>query len=432
MSNLSLTALTLNKLTECRGFFNICLDIIKEQPDIYEKIKMLKECVYIFFRIDSLSNYFEQNTKETMNPSNLNTNNINNMNTNYNTNNINSNYNTNVNSQNEMTIKRSKTKQQQDFLMNDAAEPSILNPKTISKALFSLHKTLREGNIEHWMKAINEEAKNPNNLKDKNGYVFVLLNALAANVYQGAKIDDVKLTFAKVMKSYAEQYQKELKLKENNLAAILNDMKSRMDMSMEMYRKFIELEDELNKIANQIETDSLLNKENNINRNKIDESNQNKIFVKLFFKHALNYLNKNSFKISSDNAESNEQILEHKENMLNTNSDAKSKIELALKLLENNEFDFSHIDLFHINSEIIKSLKILIENLIIIRNKSILYLFFKRFMKNTLQYESYRQYMKERFEICKRYIEDKQNVIFSGMTLNIKSHYKIKILYLIT
>jgi len=401
MSNLSLTALTLNKLNECRNFFNSCLELIKEQPDIYEKIKMLKECVYIFFRIDSLGQYLEQNNNQ--------------------------NYNTNTNNaanENNQTIKRSRTKQLQEFNSNDPAEPSILSPKTISKSLLALHKTLREGNIEHWLKAINEEAKNPNNLKDKNGYVFVLLNALAANVYQGAKIDDVKLTFAKVMKSYSEQYQKDYKLKENNLANILNEMKCRMDMSIEMYRKFLELEDELNKIVNQIEVDSMLNRESNFNfRNKvdrIDETNQNKVFVKLFFKHALNYLNRDIPKQSAKNEiDQNDQIIENKENvgMANSNLDAKARIELGLKLLENNEFDFSQIDLFHINSDVIKALKILIENLITIRNKSILYFFYKRFMKNTLKYESYRQFMKERFKISKKFIEEKENVIIEGKFL---------------
>ena len=390
ISNLSLTALTLNKLPECRTFFNFCLELIKEQPDIYEKISMLKECVYIFFRIDSLGQYFDQKEKEKERDIP------------------------------EMTYKRNKSKNMQTDFLTTEAEPSILNPKTISKALFSLHKTLREGNIEYWLKTINEEAKNPNNLKDKNGYVFVLLNALAANVYQGAKIEDVKLTFAKVMKSYAEQYQKDFKLKENNIGAILNDMKNRMDMSMEMYRKFLELEEELNRIANQIEMDSLLNKENVI-KSKLDEAGSNKVFVKLFFKHALNYLKKTSSQVYiKDNLEPmQEQFFESRDNkdnvgLNNPNLDAKSRIEMALKLLENNEFDFSQIDLFHINSDIIKSLKVLIENLIFIRNKSILFVYFKRFMKNTLKYDSYKEHMKERFLISQKFIEDKQNVIFNG------------------
>ena len=356
---------------------------------------MLKECVYIFFRIDSLGQYYDQKEKEKEKDIP------------------------------EKTLKSNKTKIiQQDFLTTEA-EPSISNPKTISKALFSLHKTLREGNIEYWLKTINEEAKNPNNLKDKNGYVFVLLNALAANVYQGAKIEDVKLTFAKVMKSYAEQYQKEFKLKENNIGAILNDMKNRMDMSMEMYRKFLDLEEELNRIANQIEMDSLSNKET-VLKSKSDEASSNKVFVKLFFKHALNYLNKTSTQgyLKNNIEPMNEQFFESRDNkenvgMANPNLDAKSRIEMALKLLDNNEFDFSQIDLFHINSEIIKSLKVLIENLIFIRNKSISFVYFKRFMKNTLKYDSYSQHMKERFVFSQKFIEDKQDVIFTGKNITI-------------
>ena len=62
ISNLSLTALSLNKISECRAQFNTCIDIIRNSSTSQsDKAEMLKEMVFIFFRLDSLSKYYEVN-----------------------------------------------------------------------------------------------------------------------------------------------------------------------------------------------------------------------------------------------------------------------------------------------------------------------------------------------------------------------------------
>jgi len=367
LCNLSLTSLSLNKISDSKSLFKDCIELIKSQFEVHEKIQMLKELVYIFFRIDSLKNYYEQNMG------------------------------INLDSKED----------------NDV---SMMNGKMISKTLYSLHKTLRENNIEYWMKCLNDEAKKLRSLKDINGYVFVLINSFAANFYQSGKISEgVKTNFSKILKIYAEQYNKDLKLKEKNLNVIFTDFKNRIDTAIEIYKKLLDTETELNNLLES------LNQENNsqglqgsqdkhVLHSEKDIAKSNKIFIRLFFKHALRQLNENSdnqnfqnaLQIQTNNSQANLNLNLNTNPQLNfigvnnnniqvnaySNTDIKNQIELALKLVENDEFDCSKLNIFNINSEITKSLRILFENLVSIRNKCLLNIYFKNYMSKTFGFYS--------------------------------------------
>jgi Trp operon repressor len=354
LCNLSLTSLSLNKISDSKSLFKDCIELIKSQFEVHEKINMLKELVYIFFRIDSLKNYNDQNAGINLD-----------------------------------------AKEDNDV--------SMMNGKMISKTLYSLHKTLRENNIEHWMKCLNDEAKKLRSLKDINGYVFVLINSFAANFYQSGKISEgVKTNFSKILKIYAEQYNKDLKLKEKNLNVIFTDFKNRIDTAIEIYKKLLDTEAELNNLLES------LNQDKNHITNSVNTAKSNKIFIRLFFKHALRQLNENlenqnQQQLQTNNSQVNLNALNLNNNpQLNfigvnnnniqvnayNNNDVKNQIELALKLVDNDEFDCSKLNIFNINSEITKSLRILFENLVSIRNKCLLNIYFKNYMSKTFGFYS--------------------------------------------
>lgn len=384
MCNLSLTSLSLNKISECLSYFNNCLELVRGQFDIPDKIQMLKELVYIFFRIDSLQNYYEKNLhlQQNQNPT-------------------------------TETINR-------DVPEDDE---SMIN-RMASKTLFALHRTLRENNIEFWIKCLNEEAKKLRSIKDINGYVFVLINSFAANFYQTGKITEtVKTNFSKILKIYAEQYNKDLKLKEKNLTVIFTDFKNRIDTAMEIYKKLLDTESELNNIIHNLHPDNINESLINNNTKTIKEINEklnlnpvvntaiaNKILIKIFFKHALKMLAKN---------QETPEIYNSEKICPSLSSDMRNQLELALKLLENDEFDFSTINIFNINSEITKSLKLLFENLIAIRNKCLLYKYFKLYMCKTFDVDDI---LVKRHKKIQIFMENRVDVICSGGAIT-KVHF---------
>ena len=63
--NLCLTCLALNKSKEAIGYNNSVLEVIRKESVVEERINLLKEVVYIYFRIDSLQKYYE-NCKKTL------------------------------------------------------------------------------------------------------------------------------------------------------------------------------------------------------------------------------------------------------------------------------------------------------------------------------------------------------------------------------
>jgi hypothetical protein len=206
----------------------------------------------------------------------------------------------------------------------------------------------------------------------------------AGKYYKDGKLtEEDKYNFNKVLKVYVDTYK--IKLKEKNPENILKEMKVRIDTAMEMYKKILEAENKISSYFKEIEKSKILEEENN-------NANSSKILIKLFFKHSLNYLQKN-----------------------NINNEVKTQIELALKLLENNEFDCSLINIFNINSEVTKSLRILRDNLIYIRTKSILYKNFKKFKKLILGYEELKEYMENKYEVNKGIFKSYFNELQEGI-----------------
>ena len=299
---------------------------------------MLKELVYIFFRLDSLSKYYERNQ-------NILENNLG-----------------------------------DDVWTNESAQTKMVN-----KCLFGLHKSLRENDFKYWFNCLSEEVSKSQLTKDSSSFVFLLINQMAACYCCRGKVNDnLKSTLTNLVKYYQDQYNKELKFKEKNINNILSDFKARIKVAVEIYKRIWELENEL--------TNSL----NNQSTSNIPSGNGNKYLVKILFKHAINYLNKPE----------------------NKNDEIKNQIELALRLIENDEIDCSMINIMNINNEITKSLKILIENLSIIFKKVIIKKYLLKFKLNTLNYVNMYEHMQNKYIISKKYLEQKLEMLDKGYELS--------------
>ena len=98
----------------------------------------------------------------------------------------------------------------------------------------------------------------------------------------------------------------------------------------------------------------------------------------------------------------------------NSGSYIRLQIEQALKLLENDEFDISSINVFNINSEITKSLKILFENIKIIRTKKEMHVYFKKWKIGALGYEKLGDQMQIRYGKNKIYFKKLLEEIIKG------------------
>ena len=353
LANLSLTSLSLNKISDCKNQFNNCITLIKNNKNSnFFKLQMLKELVFIFFRVDSLSKFYEINQNILEN--NLGEDIWNNS----------SNENTNNNNQN----------------------------KVANKCLFGLHKTLRENNIKYWFNCLNEEVARCKKNKESSGFIFLLINQMAASFcYKGKINDSIKTTLSNIVKYYQEQYNKDLKIKEKKINNILNDFKLRMDTAVEIYKRIWDLENELN-----------ANNNININNNENNEGT-NKFLIKILFRHALRYLSKPE----------------------NQNDEIKNQIEISMKLLDNDEIDCSMISILNVNNEITKSLKLLFENLLIIRTKTILKEHLNKFKLNTLNYIKMSDKMKQKYVISEAFLKAKLEKLAQGFELT-KFHFTSK------
>jgi hypothetical protein len=279
--------------------------------NLYERIFLFKDLVYIFFRLDSIHNYLEQENVE---------------------------------------IKLDYVDREQNY------------QRLISKTLLSLHKFLKEKDIDGWIKSLTESSSVKT---DSNGQFFTYINLYAAEYYKnGSLTEEQKNKFNNKIKSYADHYKIKLKDKPEK---ILLEMKNKIELAMELYKKIVELEVEFSNLA----SNDQLQQFDRVNKS-------NKVIIKILLKHALKYLERESLNINNSN-------------------DLKSQIELAIELMENDEFDCSSINIFNINSEVIRSLKILFDNLVLIPNRAHLRRRLKKLMIQTLGFDNAYDYRQDKY-----------------------------------
>lgn len=110
----------------------------------------------------------------------------------------------------------------------------------------------------------------------------------------------------------------------------------------------------------------------------------------------------------------------------------KHQIETSLSLLEQDKFDLEKIDLFSIDSDVIRSVKTLFENLFVIRNKMLLQIYLKRFMKQTLGYFERNDYIQIKHKSFRNFLERNFKQICQGdllIKINFNTNGKVEHFY---
>ena len=245
LSNLCLISLNLNKISESQQFFKSCISLIKEPKiqDIKIQISMLKELIYIFYRIDSLKKFQEINDKKE---------NI-----------YNNSYNNN-----------------RRRIYNTINGCINLN----EKGLYYLYKSFKNNDINLWLNYLSKEL-NGNNIKDISGYTWLLINRFIALNYQKERRNseiNIKKAFNDLIKFIEENYETDIDIKDN-INTIYHNFKNKFNIAVEYYYEIANLEIELLKEFN----DSFLLNNKNI------ENKENKVLIKLLLKNAIKNLNTN-------------------------------------------------------------------------------------------------------------------------------------------
>ena len=187
-----MTSLALADIKDSKNTFNMLLDLVKSERASDLQVKLFKEIVYIFFRVDDLSSYFNKNLFR-------------------------------------------KFDEKLDTENVEARQKAL-----IQKTLFSLHKFLKEGNADEWIKCLEEEEQNFRDIQDFNGYIFAQINQHVARYFKTENVEVAKALISKLAKNLNND-QSQNKPPEK----ILNEMIERLKASMEMYNEIFAFEEEL-------------------------------------------------------------------------------------------------------------------------------------------------------------------------------------------
>jgi hypothetical protein len=323
MCNLLIIYLFLNKLNEANNVFNSVLKLIKNYEDNVEiQNKFLKNILYIFFRLDSLTNisdFFNHKIVLTNKP--------------------------------------------------DSEE----HKKVIKKIIDAFHAYLKNNNINLWIQVLSEEIENLKILKDYNGIIFAVFNLESSNYINSVKNKDEKGMLKAINKfsSLTKALVGEKNFDEKSINNLLNVIKEKMEIVLNIYKTLYSLENEINnKIKKKSLNDNLNISQNsnmflNNGNNLVNKTNlNNSFFLNFLFKISLNNINKN--------------IKDEK-----LKNQIKKQITITQNLINKKEIDLSNLKLNFISPEIMKSLELLFNNLFIIYNKSYIRKYLNKFKKNT-------------------------------------------------
>ena len=351
LGNMCLIALNLNKISESKELFKQIISLIKNPKITDNKIQIaiLRELIYIFYRIDSL-NKFQEINEENEKINNKNINNIN---------------------------------------------PNI---KFDEKTLYNLYKSLKNNDLDIWISFLTKEL-NQKNIKDINGYIWLLINKIIALYYlneNGNNNNTIQNDFnnlIKLMETYFDFDSDNIDIN-NNINKIIFNFKTKFNIAVQYYQQISNLEKDLEKKLNE-----------QISKYKNSKEKENKILIKLLLKNAIRNLN-----------------TIHKNKNNNYKSVIKNHISKALSIIENHKINWEILSILNINEDLINSIKALFQNLLIIKTKSILRYYFHKYKKNTLGYTLYKKKLKKKYIQSETFLKNQLLSLEEGSIL-IKINY---------
>jgi hypothetical protein len=279
-------------------------------------------------------------------------------------------------------------KENYDNSLRNESIPTINNNIKINeKGLYYLHKSLLENKITYWLNYLNNEINVNNNTQDIARYIFLLINRIAALSCDEEHYDKKNIENALIIliKYYKDNFTNNIIVKDIN--QILNSLKNKFNTAVEYYQQLINLEKEIKIKLFELKI-------------KNDNNNENKILINLLFRNALKHLEK----INDAN------------NIQNKN-EMKNQIEYAMELLKKSKINWNLLSIVKINSDLIKTINIIFNNLKLIRLKNILRNSFHKFKLITLGYINMIDKMKKNYIKSERYLNNQLLDLEKGSTL---------------
>lgn len=352
LGNMCLIALNLNKMSESKALFNLIISLIKNPKiiDIKMQIAMLRELIYIFYRIDSLNKFQEINDKN-------------------------------------------------DKIYNNNINPII---NFDEKTLYNLYKSLKNSDLNIWINFLAKKLSQKN-IKNINEYIWLLINKIIALYYlkENENNEDIIQNdfnnLIKLMETYLD-FDSDNNDINNNINKIIFNFKNKFNIAVQYYYQISSLENEL-----QIKINEQSKK--NKNSKEKEKENENKILIKLLLKNSLRNLNIN-----------------HKNKNNDYKNIIKTHLEKALFLIETNKINWEILSILNINKDLISSIKILFQNLLIIKTKSILRYYFHKYKKMTLGYTLFKNKLKKKYVKSETFLKNQLLSLEEGSIL-IKINY---------
>lgn len=237
LSNLSLALLSVNKCRDSLDHLYTLIDLIKNEKDFDNQLSYFKSVMYIFFRMDSIIAFFENNS--------------------------------NLFNLNEKIV-----------INNENRSNEEIHKKIVSKIIFYLHKFMRDNDIESWIQCLSEEKENFKAIGDTNGFVFAVFNQYVSVFSQNPNDMESRAKISSIRKVLTSNSNLNSDVPSDDTATdkILKEAKEKMEVSITMYQKLYDLEYNL--------------RLHQSTQEKEQKSPANpKIFFKIFLRYALNYLN---------------------------------------------------------------------------------------------------------------------------------------------
>lgn len=284
----------------------------------------------------------------------------------------------------------------------------------------------------NWVKSLKTEASRFKQNKDFYGFLFTNLNYNLASIisndskFSNKEKNKVNSLFGILIKEYNKENKQEENENNNEkekeesitndykLESIIQSFKTKLEISSKICKRLFIYETEINKLKESQKAEnntSQLSEEQIIS--KINQSK--KQVMKIFINFSIS-------KLMSEIENDNEKFFLEDKNVRSSipfknNVDMIKQLEFVLEILDNPDIDVSDIDLDSIDPEIFKSLRILYRNLCMIKYKTNILGFFKKFKLNTLGYSSRKALIEEQHLKFTMLLKAKLNSLRTGMTL---------------
>jgi len=335
LSNLFLSNLSIAKISEANSHMNNLLDYIKSLENYEKQLKFLKQIIYIFFRVESLTHFIDNYYK----------------------------YNFDITEKIEITEENKNTEE-------------ILN-RISSKIVYFLHKYLREKDVDSWIKCLNDESENYKLLKDYNGFVFSIFNQYVSLYTKDSDNELSKNKISNICKALSEKKNFE----EKSITGILEEMRIKSETSIDVYKKLYGMEEDFEKKIEQ-EKKEKRNSQKVVKRNKIVQ-HDSKILFKLFLRFSLNYLNQSENKTNpnDENNPSRNEFLKDEKYF----KQLKNQINLTLVLIDKGVLDLSSLSIEAVDPELYEAFVLIGENLMSIKFRNCVRAGFKTWRRKALK-----------------------------------------------